>query len=208
MDDIVAITLFRHGLTEGNKQKVYMGWNDSPLCEETVCQLSSYNLHSEAYDLFISSDLQRCLQTMKLLFPNIVPETIAEFREMHFGSFQGKSYENLKNDENYQLWLKDYHTYSPPKGESFQQFSNRIKIGWEKVVNQVLSKRARHPFIVTHGGVIKYLLSQYAPVEKEFWDWKISHGHGYELRFQLEQLRRGGRCISLQEVLLTGNANG
>ena len=32
MDDTVAISLFRHGLTEANKRHAYLGWTDSPLC--------------------------------------------------------------------------------------------------------------------------------------------------------------------------------
>lgn len=208
MDDTVVITLFRHGLTEGNKQGKYMGWNDSPLSEEAVSKLSAYSLHQSSYDLFISSDINRCLHTMNLLFPMVEPELFMEFREMHFGSFQGKSYEELKDDESYQLWIGDMITYFPPNGESYQQFMNRIEQGWEKVVRHVVENGKRNPFIVTHGGVIKCLLSKYGPTEKNFWEWKVIHGNGYELEFKLDELRRGGRCISLREVPLTGKENG
>ena len=30
----VAITLLRHGLTEANERKEYLGWTDSPLSEQ------------------------------------------------------------------------------------------------------------------------------------------------------------------------------
>ncbi len=30
----VAITLLRHGLTEANERKEYLGWSDSPLSEQ------------------------------------------------------------------------------------------------------------------------------------------------------------------------------
>lgn len=208
MDDTVVITLFRHGLTEGNKRKQYMGWNDSPLTAEAISKLSFYQLKPDNYDLFVSSDLNRCLHTMKLLFPTIVPETVTEFREMQFGIFQGKTYEQLQGDISYQKWLNDPVVFSPPNGESFTEFANRIDRGWECVCHFVMEKNVSHPFIVTHGGVIKYLLSRFAPVEKEFWDWSIVHGNGYELLFDLEQLRRGDRCISLREVPLTEKANG
>lgn len=204
----MVITLFRHGLTEGNKRKAYMGWNDSPLSEEAVTKLMKYNLDEKGYDLFISSDLNRCIETLKLLFPHVVPETVEELREIHFGDFQGKTYEDLKEDKGYQLWMKDMFSHTPPNGESFDLFSKRVDKGWEKIVHQVLENGVRNPFIVTHGGVIKYLLSQYAPDNKEFWEWGITHANGYKLQFNLEQLRRGGRCISLQEVRLTEKENG
>lgn len=208
MANTVVITLFRHGLTEGNKRKAYMGWNDSPLCEEAVTKLSSYQLKPESYDLFLSSDLNRCLHTMKLLFPTVEPETAEAFREMHFGTFQGKTYDELQHEESYQKWLEDPIAYAPPDGETYEQFASRIDKGWEKIQKDVLEEGIRRPIIVTHGGVIKYLLSQYAPEKKEFWDWKVVHGNGYELVFDLEQLRRGEPCISLREVPITENANG
>jgi alpha-ribazole phosphatase len=208
MDDTVVITLFRHGLTEGNKQKKYMGWNDSPLSGEAISKLSAYTLKPDAYDLFVSSDINRCLHTMKLLFPAVAPLLFTEFREMHFGTFQGKSYEDLKDDESYQLWVSDMVKHSPPEGETYQKFGDRVDEGWTKVVRQVVENRKRSPFIVTHGGVIKYLLSKYGPTEKEFWDWQVIHGTGFELEFPLETLRRGGRCISLREVPITGRENG
>lgn len=208
MDDVVVITLFRHGLTEGNKRRAYMGWNDSPLSKEGIAQLRSTKLKSSQYDLFISSDSNRCLQTLELLFPEVQPERFPEFRELNFGDFQGKTYEELKDTESYQQWIADPFGQSPPNGESFGDFTERVDKGWRKIIEQVMEFKIRNPFIVTHGGVIKYLLSKYAPHKREFWDWTISHGCGYELRFYLEELRRGGRCISLQEVPLTENENG
>lgn len=204
----MVITLFRHGLTEGNKRRAYMGWNDSPLSEEAVTQLTAIKLEPSHYDYFISSDLNRCLATMKLLFPEVSPEKYTEFRELHFGDFQEKTYEDLKKDKAYQLWLKDSFQYSPPNGESFGQFVERIDKGWDRLVRQILANHIRNPFIVTHGGVIKYILQQYAPNEKDFWDWHVTHGNGYELSFQLDQLRRGERCISLREVPSMENENG
>ncbi|MEH7382843.1 histidine phosphatase family protein [Bacillus sp. JJ1533] len=208
MVDTVAITLFRHGLTEGNKQKIYMGWNDSPLCKETIQIFSSYTLKKNYYDLFISSDLQRCLSTMNLLFPNVKPVVLPELREINFGTFQGKTYDELKEVKEYQLWMNNLFAYSPPGGESFEQFTKRVEEGWHKLVEKVLQEGSKQAFVVTHGGVIRYLLDKFSLDEKEFWEWNIPHGTGYRLTFNRKQLRGGVHCISLQEVLLTGNGLG
>ena len=34
MDDAMVVALFRHGITEENKRKAYIGWRDAPICEE------------------------------------------------------------------------------------------------------------------------------------------------------------------------------
>ncbi|WP_231514848.1 histidine phosphatase family protein [Oceanobacillus salinisoli] len=204
----MAITLFRHGLTEGNQQKNYMGWNDSPLCTEAIQDLSSYKLKMDTYDLFVSSDLKRCLSTINLLFPNVKPVVLTELREMNFGMFQGKTYEDLKEMKAYQQWINNMFTYSPPGGETFEQFTKRVEKGWNKLVDIMLQRDYQKLFIVTHGGVIRYLLDKLSLEEKEFWEWNIPHGTGYVLTFDRKQLRRGAHCVSLQEVPLTGNEHG
>lgn len=208
MDDIVVVTLFRHGLTSGNMRRAYMGWNDSPLSEEGELKLRSYKLKQEDYDCFLSSDMERCITTMKWLFPDVEPERFPSLREMNFGVFQGKTYQELKDVVEYQRWLDDFLHFIPPEGESFKQFSGRVMSGWEKLIDKVISGGLESPFIVTHGGVINYLLSQFAPNEKGFWDWKIAHGSGVELVFDMERLRRKQRCILLREVPLTGRRPG
>lgn len=204
----MAITLFRHGLTEGNKQKVYMGWNDSPLSKEAIQQLSAYPFNKETYDFFVSSDLGRCLCTFQRLFPNVKPMALRELREMNFGLFEGKTYEELKEEKEYQQWIHNMSSYAPPDGESFGEFSRRVDKGWKEIVDVMVQRDYRNTFIVTHGGVIRYLLDKLSPGEKEFWEWDIPHGTGYVLTFDRNQLRRGARCISLQEVPLTGNEPG
>ena len=64
--------------------------------------------------------------------------------------------------------------------------------------------------IVTHGGVIRYLLSTYGSIEKrDFWEWKVSHGNGFELVWaSKDAFRRGDRCTLLREVPLTENPTG
>ncbi|AZU61806.1 histidine phosphatase family protein [Neobacillus mesonae] len=203
MDDIVVIALFRHGLTEANKRKCYLGWTDSALCPE-----STWIEPLTAYDGYFSSDLERCLTTAKLLFPNGTPVQMREFREMNFGDWEGKTYEELKEKTLYQQWLSDPLRYSPPHGESFERFSERVDAGWTKLFNEVLSKNHQRCAVVTHGGVIRYLLTAYGPEMKDFWSWQVPHNICFEFTFTREAFRRGRRCTLLQEVPLTENGHG
>ena len=61
--------------------------------------------------------------------------------------------------------------------------------------------------IVTHEGVIRYLLSKLGPEKRYFWDWKVPHGNGFELLWSSkEAFRRGERCNLLQAAPLTENS--
>ena len=203
MDDSVVIALFRHGLTEENKRKAYLGWNDSPLCPE------SYHLATtRIYDCYFSSDLNRCIRTANVLFPNEELFLLKDLRELDFGKWQGKTYEELKTEKLYRLWIDEPFTIAPPDGESFQQFSKRVQNGWNSVIQEILTKNFQRCAVITHGGVIKYLLAEFAPEIKEFWSWRVPHGYGIELIFEREALRRRERCILLQEVPLTGKEHG
>jgi alpha-ribazole phosphatase len=203
MDDSVVIALFRHGLTEENKRKAYLGWKDSPLCTG-----SKYLSTNSRYDLYFSSDLPRCLETAKILFPTNSLKLLSELREMDFGQWEGKTYEDLKELLLYQRWLSDPLSYNPPGGESFEEFTHRVQNGWEMITGEILSKNIERCAIITHGGVIRYLLSKFAPIKNDFWSWHAPHNQGYELIFEREALRRGETCTLLQEVPLTAKEPG
>jgi alpha-ribazole phosphatase len=203
MADRVVITLFRHRLTEANMRKAYLGWTDSPLCVE-----SNKNSTDRRYDRYFSSDLMRCYTTAEQLFPRNEITLLENLREMNFGSWEGKTYDDLKGDKQYQLWLTDPFYYSPPNGESFQKFTGRVQTGWKIIVDQLSEQSVDSCAVVTHGGVIRYLLTQFAPFQKDFWDWQVSHDQGIEMIFEKEALWRGDRCTLLQAVPLTENEHG
>lgn len=203
MDDIMAITLFRHGMTEDNKRHAYLGWSDSPLCSD-----AALSAHPESFDQLFSSDLGRCLETGKILLPGKIACLLPELREMNFGKWEGQTYEQLKGDPFYQKWLADPFGVKPPNGESFAEFSSRVGAGWNKIIGSIIDLGVKRTAVITHGGVVRHLLMQYAPQKKGFWEWRILHGHGYELTWEKAGLRRGERCISLREVPLMANQSG
>jgi alpha-ribazole phosphatase len=203
MDDTVVVALFRHGVTEENKRKTYLGWNDSPLCPESK-KISTSN----RYDRYFSSDLSRCITTANILFPTNELHLLTHLREMNFGKWEGKTYQDLKEGPLYQRWLSDPISYCPPEGESFVEFTTRVSIGWDKITEDILSDNIQRCAIITHGGVIRYLLSEFAPQHSDFWSWQVPHHQGYELVFEKEALRRRDRCTLLREVPLTAKELG
>ncbi|GAM12205.1 histidine phosphatase family protein [Mesobacillus selenatarsenatis] len=203
MDDTVVITLLRHGMTEKNNRQAYLGWTDSPLIPAQV-----FPEFPVCYNRIYTSDLGRCRETAKTLFPQETPILMPEFRELNFGVWEGQTYEQLKDQPVYQKWLAEPFKVTPPNGESFAVFSHRVEEGWRKLTEEILDLGSKSSALVTHGGVIRYLLARYAAEKKDFWEWRIPYGHGYKLMWDIEALRRGERCISLQEEHLTANQNG
>lgn len=209
MDDSVVIALFRHGVTADNEKRAYAGWLDSPLSVKGKKQLEETLGRTPTYQMLFASDLKRCVETSQHLFPNGKPLLLPEFRELNFGNWEGKTHAELENDEHYQKWLEHPFTTSTPDGESFSDFTNRINEGWKKVREEMSSSLKTRAAIVTHGGVIRYLLSTLAPMKKEFWEWEVLHGTGFEMEWPtLKAFRRGERCTLLRAVPLTENPHG
>lgn len=204
MDDAVVVALFRHGITEENKRKAYLGWSDAPICEEARTSLAKGTFTHSPYQRVVTSDLQRCWETAQLLFPNESTIALMEFREMHFGRWEGKTYRELANDSDYEKWLKAPFEASIPEGETYSRFASRIQSGWQKISDFMLAEEISRIAIVTHGGVIRFLLSTFDAKKREFWDWTVPHGYGFEMIWNSkEAFRRGEACTLLREVPLT-----
>ncbi len=129
------------------------------------------------------------------------------FREFHFGEWEKKTHAELEHIPVYQDWLNDY-TIQVPGGDSYAVFAERVEEEFQLVLTEMAEQNIHRTAIVTHGGVIRHLLSVFAPEEKSFSDWTSDNGQGYELSGPLSVMRRGERCISLQAVPLMEKNNG
>ncbi|MBP1969967.1 alpha-ribazole phosphatase [Virgibacillus natechei] len=206
MDSGVAVTLFRHGVTKANLEKRYLGWSDPPITDEARHRLTA--LPSEVYDLCVSSDLIRCRQTATIRCPDAPYVESAAFREMHFGNWELKTYAELCHDPEYRNWLNDSIGNRPPDGESFSEMESRVDRGWNALKKLVNEEGYRNSLLVTHGGVIRLLLTKLAKERKNFWEWEIPHGTGIKLYWVTRDWRENSRCTSLQVVPITESENG
>ncbi|MFC5714167.1 histidine phosphatase family protein [Thalassorhabdus alkalitolerans] len=201
MDDTRYIWILRHGLTEYNEQRRYCGWSNPSLqssWEPSSHLIKELNLPSSC--LLFSSDLLRCQETASMVYPWKKPIIDQGWREIHFGTWEGKTYEDLKENPRYRQWLNDPSLVSPPGGETLSAFHFRIQEAWETAWNH----GAENTVIFTHGGVIREWIKVAADQKSSL--WHIPYGGGIKASFQE---REGGRvCISLQVVPSTGNANG
>ncbi|WP_313637592.1 histidine phosphatase family protein [Paenibacillus sp.] len=133
---------------------------------------------SDGFWRVFCSDLLRCRETLAYMAPSLEKVTVYDqrLREMNFGAWDGCTYEQLKDNSLYRSWIDDPSKITPPEGESWTQFDERLRsflldlgqaaetaIGHCAVMKnkgEVITNRA---LVVTHGGVIRNLLAQVVP---------------------------------------------
>lgn len=178
------IHLIRHGYTDGNLKGQYIGVTDLPLAESGRKQLEEL-VADQRYPYaakYYSSPLKRCVESMKLIYPEQTPELTAGLSECDFGIFEEKTGKELEKDPDYLKWIAGGVDACPPKGESNQQFALRVCGTFEKIVEDLMKTGTTSAVICTHGGVIMMILASYGLPERPFHEWMVPNGEGYTLR--------------------------
>ena len=126
----IRLVLIRHGMTAANAERRYIGRRtDPPLSEQGRRELSARR-DKGAYprvDGVFAGTLLRCTETARLLYPMLVPVAMPALNEMDFGTFEGKNYDQLKDDPSYRRWVDSAGLVPPPGGEGSRGFSARLK---------------------------------------------------------------------------------
>lgn len=94
----INLLLIRHGKTPSNREHRYLGVTEEALSGEGRKQLeilAEKDILKKPWLLFISPML-RCQESAGILFPGKKAYPIEEWREMNFGAYEGKNYEDLK----------------------------------------------------------------------------------------------------------------
>lgn len=192
MDCGVVLYLIRHEKTMANERRQYIGWTDEPIVHEQL-EVKLQVAPSVVY----GSDLLRCKQTAACYFPQIPYHEDARLRESHFGQFEMKTYEQLKNHAQYRAWIDCPGNNPPPDGESFSQFERRVTEAIEEIVTQ-----DGHYTCIVHGGVIRLLLAQFS--KRAFRDVTAKHRTLYCVEWEsLAAFKEGEACKLLSEVPIT-----
>ena len=178
------IHLIRCGLTDANQSGKYIGRTDVPLSGDGIDQLRQ--LHDRGGypegEVYYTSPRLRCIQTMNLLYPGQDCYEVPGFDEIDFGDWEGKSADELKDDDTFQKWLNHSADVTPPNGESVGVMYERVCKTFGMIADGMIRSGCRSAVIVTHGGVISYLLGAYGLPEASFYDWMTTPGRGYSLR--------------------------
>ena len=176
------IYFVKHGLIEGNLTGKYIGKTDALLIPEGLAML---NAMKEQYvyppvDEYFTSPLMRCKQTMAALYPEAEPIVVPELAEYNFGDFEGKTAKELADNEDYIKWISpESAQVSAPNGENTEEFTTRVCMAFNSIVQYMMSNNKREAVICTHGGVISTILATYGFPQRTVSEWDCVGGKGY-----------------------------
>lgn len=180
----------RHGQTEENRLKQYIGYTNVSLNKAGMEQARSliHQLKNVQVDRIYSSDLLRCLETIEGFAKerNLSVIPVSNLREMNFGQWEGKTYEEIMAvaPEIGTAWYNDPFSVSPPDGETLLELGNRV----DQLIGNIIaeSKKGETVALVSHGGPIRWFQGKW--IEKNpflFWENRPP-GHGEALLYRFD----------------------
>lgn len=196
------IHLIRHAMTAGNLAGQYIGHTDMPACEEGLRQVRQMQeqFGYPEVQAVLSSPLKRCLQTAELAYPDKTPAVLDGLIEYNFGEFEGRTAEELMDDEDFTEWLAGTNpTKAVPFGDSYASFGRRISACFERIVDSIIAAGIDSTAVFTHGGVIMAIMEKYALPEAPMNEWLTPNGCGYTLRIDPWLWNRGKKLEAIDE---------
>ena len=169
----------RHGQTEGNIERRYIGRTDEPLCDAGRAGLRNTNW--PPVKMVISSPMRRCVETAEILYPGQLPLIVHDFRECDFGLFEGMNYQELNGSVEYQKWIDSGGTLPFPDGEGMAAFSLRCTDAFTYVMKTYLADEIDAAALVVHGGTIMAIMEKYAVPVKSYYDYQVKNGSGFSM---------------------------
>jgi alpha-ribazole phosphatase len=169
----MKINFIRHGKTQLNIEKRYIGKTDEPLISASKDELKKAK-YPEC-DLVYASSMLRCVQTAELIYPNKKINLIDDFREIDFGMFEGHNYAELLDNPLYQKWIDSYGKMDFPDGEGIEHFKTRNVSAFKKIIEKADCNAIS---FVVHGGTIMAIL-EYFEETHDYYKWQTANGCGY-----------------------------
>lgn len=196
----MKVYIIRHGETEYNTNRRYQGISDIPLSEHGLNMLCRADF---APNRVYVSPLIRARQTAAALFPDAEQIPIPELKEMDFGNFEGKTHDEMINDEDYIRWLESSGEADVPHGECKAQFVDRVAAGFQKIVDRELAAGADTVVIVAHGGTQMAVLERFSETGYDYYSGLASYAEGWILEIDGDKWRtsRKGNIVGTVSYL-------
>jgi len=154
------LVLVRHATAEGDGR--FQGQIDAQLSPEGRRQLPALSRKLRAYKIAVvyASDLRRARTTAAFAARRLGVrlEIRPGLREIHFGRWQGLSWEQVLEQfpRWARLWAKQFPDGRVPGGERFSQFKRRIRRELRAIA---AANQDQSVLVVTHAGVIRVALA-------------------------------------------------
>lgn len=163
--------LIRHGKTQGNLERRYIGDLDEPLCTEGLHDVETLAQSGNIppIDVLKSGFALRCRQTAELLFPDMTYD-LCPMSEIDFGVFKGKNADDLMGDKDYEAWLETNCKGDIPGGDSVSAFKERCCDIFRRIAE---TSGEGTTALVIHGGNIMAILERFALPKQDFYAYHI-----------------------------------
>jgi alpha-ribazole phosphatase len=156
-EQTTIIDILRHGEPVGGSR--YRGHIDDPLSEKGWQQMRTAVAGRDEWQHIVSSDLSRCAAFARELGGKLALDVELEpaFRELAFGSWEGKSASELlaEDPEGTAAFWRDPINNTPPGAEPLRDFRQRITTAWQGLLERHAGK---HLLLVGHAGMMRILL--------------------------------------------------
>jgi len=180
----MKLLLIRHGQTDWNIARRFQGHSDVPLNQTGLTQAKALaeRLSSQHIDALYSSDLQRALETAKIVRKSEW-HSDPRLREINFGDWEGLTYKEIR--EKYPAALaereNDIYKNAPPHGETLEQLCARV----QSMLDELYAKhKDQVVLIVSHGGVLQILLCLALKIKPTmYWQFHLSTASLSEIAF-------------------------
>jgi broad specificity phosphatase PhoE len=174
----IKLILIRHGESDSNVQRKFSGFQDVDLTEKGIWQAKrlAYRLLKVPVDAVFCSDLKRAIHTADIVFGNRNINMLINpnLREMNFGIWEGKTFEEIKLKEGVKFtsWMESPDERSIiPQGESLAILNERVMTEVNRILQEYKDEEKDKTIaIVCHGGAIRMILCNALNLElKNLW---------------------------------------
>ncbi|MGA2955851.1 MAG: histidine phosphatase family protein [Thermodesulfobacteriota bacterium] len=159
--DGTRLYLTRHG--EVVKVEVYHGQTDVDITPTGVKQMERLRelLKDKKLQAVYSSDLTRTWKGAEIIAQphDLTPQALPQFREVHFGRWQGLSYAQVmeRYPSDIPQWLKNVDQFRIPDGESMIDVRQRAIPQLQELIEQ---HRGKEFVLVCHGALNRLILAE------------------------------------------------
>ena len=187
----MKLYLIRHGETVLKASGAYQGWIDEPLSEAgkkalgygTPQGFGALNTRSSnpPCGWVYVSPLRRARETASLVLPYSRQVMVEDLKEMHFGDFEGRTPDEMKDDPAYRAWVDSGCLDRCPNGETKAEFTDRTCAAVASLIDMALKRGDEELFIVAHGGTQMAVMETFVDPSRPFYAWLLDCGMGYIL---------------------------
>lgn len=177
--------LIRHGATKGNLEGRYVGSTEESVLPEKLKKLREFGRSLPQMDHIFTSPYLRCRQSAEALFQGQEAlqelEIISDFREMDFGAFEYRNYQELNGNPDYQRFIDSGGRIAFPGGEQPEDFKERCCQAFLKCLGQAREQNWQTLGFVLHGGTVMAIMEKWAVPKRGYFEYQVKNGCGYQI---------------------------